>query len=107
MTHTQEDEVEFRWLGVMIAEAKDEALKRLSYIYGRPSGIGEMLEEDKYCVDVLRQTDDLRPAIENMVSILIEAHLHTCAVYGIKSGRDMRAVGEFKDIYVLLDNYLF
>ena len=40
----------------MISESKTEALKRLSYIEGHLSGIRKMVEEDKYCVDVLKQT---------------------------------------------------
>ncbi len=37
-----------------MSDAKDDALKRLSYIEGHLSGIRKMLEEDKYCVDVLK-----------------------------------------------------
>jgi DNA-binding FrmR family transcriptional regulator len=43
---------------------KQEALKRLSYIEGHLSGIRKMVEEDRYCVDVLRQTFAVRRAIE-------------------------------------------
>ena len=40
-----------------LPEAKRDALKRLSYIEGHLSGIRRMVEEDKYCVDVLKQTN--------------------------------------------------
>ncbi|MCH8225444.1 MAG: metal-sensitive transcriptional regulator [Chloroflexi bacterium] len=82
-------------------EAKTEALKRLSYIEGHLSGIRKMLEEDKYCVDVLKQTYAVRRAIEKMESILLEGHLHTCVVEGIKNGREEAVVGELKDLYLL------
>lgn len=84
-----------------MAEAKDEALKRLSYIEGHLSGIRKMLEEDKYCVDILKQTYAVRRAIEKMESILLEGHLHTCVVEGIRSGREDQVVGELKDLYLL------
>ena len=84
-----------------MAEAKDEALKRLSYIEGHLSGIRKMLEEDKYCVDILKQTYAVRRAIEKMESILLEGHLHTCVVDGIRSGREDQVVGELKDLYIL------
>ncbi len=85
----------------MLPEAKTDALKRLSYIEGHLSGIRKMLEEDKYCVDVLKQTYAVRRAIEKMESILLEGHLHTCVVEGIKNGREEDVVGELKDLYIL------
>jgi DNA-binding FrmR family transcriptional regulator len=85
----------------MLPEAKNDALKRLSYIEGHLSGIRKMLEEDKYCVDVLKQTYAVRRAIEKMESILLEGHLHTCVVEGIKNGREEDVVGELRDLYIL------
>ena len=84
-----------------MSEAKDDALKRLSYIEGHLSGIRKMLEEDKYCVDVLKQTFAVRRAIEKMESILLEGHLHSCVVEGIKEGREDQVVGELTDLYLL------
>ena len=84
-----------------MSEAKDDALKRLSYIEGHLSGVRKMLEEDKYCVDVLKQTYAVRRAIEKMESILLEGHLHSCVVDGIKEGREDQVVGELTDLYLL------
>ena len=84
-----------------MSEAKDDALKRLSYIEGHLSGIRKMLEEDKYCVDVLKQTYAVRRAIEKMESILLEGHLHSCVVDGIKEGREDQVVGELTGLYLL------
>ena len=84
-----------------MAEARDEALKRLSYIEGHLSGIRKMLEEDKYCVDILKQTYAVRRAIEKMESILLEGHLHSCVVDGIRDGREDQVVGELKELYIL------
>jgi DNA-binding FrmR family transcriptional regulator len=85
----------------MIPEAKTEALKRLNYIEGHLSGIRRMLEEDQYCVDILKQTFAVRRAIEKMESILLEGHLQTCAVEGIKNGREQEVVEELKELYIL------
>ena len=84
-----------------MSDAKDDALKRLNYIEGHLSGIRKMLEEDKYCVDVLKQTYAVRRAIEKMESILLEGHLHSCVVDGIKEGREDQVVGELTDLYLL------
>ncbi len=85
----------------MIPEVKGDALKRLSYIEGHLSGIRKMLEEDKYCVDVLKQTYAVRRAIEKMESLLLEGHLQSCVVEGIQTGRAQEIVEELKDLYIL------
>ena len=84
-----------------MSEAKAAALKRLNYIEGHLSGVRKMLEEDKYCVDILKQTYAVRRAIEKMESILLEGHLQTCAIDGIKNGREEEVVEELKDLYIL------
>ena len=85
----------------MATDAKADTLKRLSYIEGHLAGIRRMLEEDKYCVDILKQTYAVRRAIEKMESILLEGHLHTCVVEGIKDGREDQVVGELTELYLL------
>ena len=85
----------------MLPETKTDALKRLSYIEGHLSGIRKMLEEDKYCVDILKQTYAVRRAIEKIESILLEGHLHSCVVEGIQDGREEEVLGELQDLYVL------
>jgi DNA-binding FrmR family transcriptional regulator len=85
----------------MFPEVKEDALKRMSYIEGHLAGIRKMLDEDKYCVDVLKQTYAVRRAIEKMESLLLEGHLKSCVVEGIKSGRAEEIVDELKDLYIL------
>ena len=85
----------------MLPEVKEEALKRLNYVDGHLAGIRRMIGEDKYCVDVLKQTYAVRRAIEKMESILLEGHLHSCVIDGIRDGRADQVVGELKDLYIL------
>ena len=85
----------------MLADTKTDALKRLSYIEGHLAGIRKMLEEDQYCVDIMKQTYAVRRAIEKMEGILLEGHLHSCVVEGIRNGLEEQVVGELKDLYIL------
>ena len=78
-----------------------EILKRLSFIEGHLQGIRRMVEQDKYCVDVLKQTYAVRRAIEKMEGLMLDNHLHTCAVDGIKAGREAQVVGELVELYEL------
>lgn len=85
----------------MLPEVKGDALKRMSYIDGHLSGIRKVLEEDKYCVDVLKQTYAVRRAIEKMENLLLEGRLKSCVVDGIQTGRAEEIIDEFKDLYIL------
>jgi DNA-binding FrmR family transcriptional regulator len=85
----------------MQADKKTKVLKRLAFIEGHLQGIRRMVEGDKYCVDVLKQTYAVRRAIEKMEGLMLDNHLHTCVLEGIKDGRDEQVVGELLDLYEL------
>ncbi len=80
---------------------KSDVLKRLAFIEGHLQGVRRMVEEDKYCVDVLKQTFAVRRAIEKMEQLMLDGHLHTCVVEGIKDGRDDQVISELLDLYEL------
>ncbi len=86
-----------------LPEAKKDALKRLSYIEGHLAGIRRMVEEDKYCVDVLKQTFAVRRAIQKLEGRLLEGHLHSCVIEGVKDGREDEVLGELLELYALTD----
>ncbi len=81
-----------------------EALKRLNYIEGHLGGIRKMIGEDKYCVDILRQTYAVRKAIEKLKGLLVDAHLHTCVPEGIASGKGDEIINELVQLYNLAGN---
>jgi DNA-binding FrmR family transcriptional regulator len=58
-----------------------------------------MVEQDKYCVDLLKQTYAVRRAIEKMDSIMLAGHLHTCVVEGIRDGREDAVLAELSELY--------
>src|SRR5207247_5438385 len=75
-----------------------DVLKRLSFIEGHLAGIRRMVEADKYCVDVLKQTYAVRRAIEKMEALMLDGHLHTCVVEGIREGRDDAVLSELVEL---------
>ena len=85
----------------MLDNTKMESLKRLSYIEGHLAGIRRMVDEEKYCVDVLKQTYAVRRAIEKLEALLLDGHLHTCVIEGVKDGREDQVVGELLELYSL------
>ena len=86
-----------------LPEAKRDALKRLNYIEGHLAGVRRMVEEDKYCVDILQQTFAVRRAIQKLESVLLEGHLHSCVIDGVKEGREDQVLGELLELYSLSD----
>ena len=86
-----------------LPDAKRDALKRLSYIEGHLAGVTRMVEEDKYCVDILKQTFAVRRAIQKLESRLLEGHLHTCVIEGVRDGREDEVLGELLELYALSD----
>ena len=86
-----------------LSEAKRDALNRMSYIEGHLAGIRRMVEEDKYCVDVLKQTFAVRRAIQKLESRLLEGHLGSCVIDGVKEGREKEVLGELLELYALSD----
>jgi len=84
-----------------LSESKTDALKRLSYIQGHLAGVRRMVEDDKYCVDVLKQTFAVRRAINKLEAVLLEGHLGSCVIEGIREGRDEQVMGELIELYSL------
>ena len=83
----------------MLTGTKADALKRLSYIAGHIEGIRKMVENDTYCVDVMKQTHAVRRAIEKFEAILLDGHLRSCVVEGVKEGREEQVLGELMELY--------
>ena len=85
----------------MLDEPKGEALKRLNYIQGHLQGIRKMVQEEQYCVDILKQLYAVRKALEKMEGVLLDGHLHSCVVEGIKDGHAEEVIQELEELYAL------
>lgn len=78
---------------------RSQVLKRLRFVEGHLEGVRRMIERDEYCVDVLKQTHAVRKAIEKVEGMLLEGHLRTCVVEGMRDGRQDQVVRELMDLY--------
>jgi DNA-binding FrmR family transcriptional regulator len=81
--------------------AKDDALKRLAYIEGHLKAIRRMVENDTYCVDVLKQTYAVQRALDKFEAVVLRGHLHSCVPEGIREGRDAAIVDELEQLFEL------
>jgi len=64
---------------------KEALVKRLKRIEGQVKGIQNMVEEERYCVDILVQISAIRSAINKVGSIILENHIKGCVTNSIKS----------------------
>ena len=65
---------------------KDEYLKRLRRIEGQARGLQRMVEEEKYCIDILTQVSAMTSALQSVSLGLLDDHLQHCVVDAVASG---------------------
>ena len=85
----------------MEAAAKASALKRLSRIEGQVRGVARMLEEDRYCVDVMTQLAAVQAALRAVEEEVLRDHVSHCVEHAIMSGdpgEQRRKVAELIDV---------
>ncbi len=61
---------------------KDQLVKRLARIEGQVRGISRMVDEDRYCIDVLTQINSIQPALDKVALGLLDDHARHCLVGG-------------------------
>jgi DNA-binding FrmR family transcriptional regulator len=82
--------------------AKKDILARMRSAEGHLRSVALMVEEDAYCMDVLRQTSAVRAAIAKVEALLLERHLQHCVIDAVRSkdakARE-RAIGEILEAF--------
>jgi DNA-binding FrmR family transcriptional regulator len=74
---------------------------KLKIIAGQVEGLAKMIEEDKYCIDILTQSLSIQKALQRVDKSILEDHLSCCVVDQMKSGEEEKAIGELVKIYAL------
>ena len=67
---------------------KDDYLKRLRRIEGQARGLQRMVEEEKYCIDILTQVSAMTKALQAVSLGLLEEHMSHCVVDAARAGDD-------------------
>jgi len=74
---------------------------RLASIEGHIKGIRKMVQDDTYCVDVIKQTFAVERALQKFESELLRGHLSTCVPTGFKQGKNDKMIEELSDLFTL------
>ena len=77
--------------------SKADALSRLKTVQGHLGAVIGMVEDDRYCVDVMKQISALQSSLERVNRVLLQGHLETCVVDAIKDGRGQEVVEELME----------
>ncbi|MEI2765355.1 MAG: metal-sensitive transcriptional regulator [Dermatophilaceae bacterium] len=67
---------------------KDDHLRRLRRIEGQVRGVARMVEQDKYCIDILTQLSAVTRALQSVALGLLDEHLGHCVVQAARDGGD-------------------
>jgi DNA-binding FrmR family transcriptional regulator len=83
-------------------EDKEKIIKRLKSIEGHIRGIQRMIEENKYCIDVIKQTLAVKGAIDKVNALVLRGHLESCVTTAIRSKKQVereRVITELLDFF--------
>ncbi|MCL5611477.1 MAG: metal-sensitive transcriptional regulator [Chloroflexi bacterium] len=80
----------------------DPTLRRLKTIEGHMRGIIRMVEEDAYCIDVIRQIQAVEAALNKVSAQILENHLNSCVITAIRGENPKereRVLKEISDVF--------
>lgn len=80
------------------AEDKKKLITRVNKIKGQMEGISKMIEEDRYCSDILIQLSAIEKSVRSLSTVIFDNHMRSCVVEGIKQGDDSK-VDEIIDLF--------
>ncbi|MBM7634025.1 metal-sensitive transcriptional regulator [Geomicrobium sediminis] len=77
---------------------KQALLNRLKRIEGQVRGVQKMVDNDKYCVDILHQISAIQSAMKKVSIALMEDHTNHCVANAIKEGNKEEVIDELMDV---------
>lgn len=80
---------------------KNRILKRLKLIEGQIRGLQNMINNDKYCIDIITQTSAVKQGLSAVEDLLLENHINVCVLNQMKSGQKEKAKSELIKVYKL------
>ena len=91
------DHTEHRHAQDMKAEHKQSALNRLKTVRGHLEGVIGMVEDERYCPDIMKQVSALEGSLEKVNRVLLQNHVETCVMHAVEDGRSAEIVDELME----------
>jgi DNA-binding FrmR family transcriptional regulator len=87
------------------AKDKEALTKRLHRIEGQVRGLERMIEEDRYCIDILTQIAAVRTALEQVGAKLLEDHVTHCVAEALASGDPVVAGDKSRELLAAVERF--
>ena len=81
---------------------KEATLKRLNRIEGQIRGIARMIEEERYCMEILQQMQAVKAALARVEDAVLNDHAATCVDAAIASGNEKEQRKKFEELVELI-----
>ena len=78
-------------------EVKKQSVKRLKRIEGQVKGIQRMVENEKYCIDIVNQVNAARRALDQVALMVMKRHVESCVAEAIKVGNHTKKIDELME----------
>jgi len=85
----------------MKKDIQRKVLRRLRLIEGQVRGLQKMVDEEKYCIDIITQATAVRQALSSVEDLMLENHLSTHVFEQMKDGKQVQATKEILSVYKL------
>ncbi len=83
----------------MTKDGQKDVIKRLNITSGHLKKIIEMVKDERYCVDVLQQTEAVKGSLKKVEEIILDSHLHTCVVPSFKGNKSEKSIKELVEVF--------
>ncbi len=84
---------------------KDALIKRLHRIEGQVRGLERMVEEDRYCIDVLTQISAVSTALDSLALRILDDHVQHCVADALAAGKPEEAEAKSRELLAAVQRY--
>jgi DNA-binding FrmR family transcriptional regulator len=88
-----------------MAKSTQKLKARLSRIEGQVRGVARMVEEDRYCIDILIQMQAIKAALKRVEEQVLKEHAAHCVAHAIESGNAKDQTQKFSELVDLFSRY--
>jgi len=85
----------------MKVDIRKKAKRRLRIIQGQLKGLASMVENEKYCVDIITLSSAIKEALSGVEDLILQNHLETHVLHQMRTGKEKKATAEILKIYKL------
>jgi DNA-binding FrmR family transcriptional regulator len=88
----------------MTPETRKNARTRLARIEGQVRGLARMIDDDRYCIDVITQTQAVRAALTRVERLVLQDHVEHCVVDAVSSGNKAERERKIEELISVLNS---